>query len=118
MDAHQGDAMADELSLPALHPRPRHPWLTALGSVVTVLLAAPFGWLVLLALTVPADRGEEGAAWIMGTFGAGVWMALVVASAAIASKLPRRPRSLVFWLGLAASVSVTLGPLVLLDTVS
>lgn len=106
--------MATEISPPEFAPRRRYDWLIALGSVMTVLLAAPLGWLVLLTLTVPADRGEEGASWILGTFGVGVWIMLVIASAYIASKLPRGPRSVIFWLGLTASVSVTIAPLVLL----
>jgi hypothetical protein len=98
--------------------RRRRDWFVALGSTATVLLAVPFGWFVLLVLTVPADRGEGDTARMTGIVAAVVWVALVAVSAGVASNLPRGRRAPVFLLGLAASLCVTGAPLVFVLAVS
>jgi hypothetical protein len=110
--------MTGETSRSGDGPRRRRNWFVALGSTVTVLLAAPFGWLVLLVLTVPADRGEGDSARMTGIVAAVVWITLVAVAARVASSLPRGRRASVFWLGLAASLCVTGVPLVLIDASS
>lgn len=97
---------------PAAPTRRGHDWLMALGSIVVVLLAAAPGWLVLLALTIPADRGEKSSSVFAGIIGAALWAALVVTSAALASRRRRAPKALIFIAGLALSVGVTVAPLV------
>ena len=59
-------------------------WPSAVGSIVVALLAVPAGWMFAVAVGIPADRGEESSAIILGIAGAIVWVALISLAAWLA----------------------------------
>ncbi|ROQ40725.1 hypothetical protein EDF46_0086 [Frondihabitans sp. PhB188] len=106
---HTADVAGSPVSVPARRPPG---WPSAVASVLALLCAGPVGWLVLLAILVPADRGEESAAVALGIVTGSVWAVLVVISALLAFAGRRRRGAVLFVPPLLISLAITLAPLV------
>lgn len=80
---------------------------------MALVCAGPVGWLVVLAVGVPADRGEGSTSVIVGVVGGVAWTSLVLLSASLAFRGRGRRGALAFVPASMISLGVTAAPLIL-----